>query len=85
MVKDVNGHGELNQLENHLNPQPTTVENLLEGCQFEILHFKWKHYEVKPQAELHTQQLRDFKAVIVCCVIAPSDFSCRRNDCLPSL
>ena len=61
--------GELNQLENHLNPQPTTVENLLEGCQFEIINFKWKRYEIKPQAELHTQQLRDFKAVIMCVVL----------------
>ena len=31
--------GELNQLEKHLNPQPTTADNLLDGCQFETLHF----------------------------------------------
>ena len=41
----------------------------MEGCQFEILRFKWKRYEVKPQTELHTQQLQDFKAVIMCVVL----------------
>ena len=45
------------------------MENLLEGYQFEILRFKWKRYEVKPQTELHTQQLQDFKAVIMCVVL----------------
>jgi stress response protein SCP2 len=58
--------GELNQLENHLNPQPTTADNLLDGCQFETLRFKWKRYEVKP---LHTQQLQEFK-IIVCVTLS---------------
>ena len=57
--------GELNQLENHLNPQPTTTDNLLEGCQFEK-----SHYEAKPQnAELHTQQLQEFKILVIVCIV----------------
>ena len=63
--------GELNQLENHLNTQPTTADNLLDGCQFEILSFKRKRYnEIKPRNELHTQQLQDFKIIIVCVALS---------------
>ena len=54
--------GEVSQLENHLNPQPTTVDSLLDGCQFQTLHFKCQRYEVKPQTELllvRTQKLID--------------------------
>jgi hypothetical protein len=51
--------GELNQLENHLNPQPTTADNLLpvDGCQFETLC-------------LRTQQLKEFKILIVCVLLS---------------
>ena len=57
--------GELNQLENHLNPQPTTADNLLDGCQFEK-----SHYEAKPQnVELHAQQLQEFKILVIVCVV----------------
>jgi hypothetical protein len=64
--------GELNQLENHLNPQPTTADNLLpvDGCQFETLCFKRKRYEVKSQNRLRTQQLKEFKILIVCVLLS---------------
>ena len=54
--------GEFDQLENHLNPQPTTADNLLNGCHFETLHFK--RYEIKPQ------NFREFKVVVVCVVLS---------------
>ena len=64
--------GELSQLENHLNTQPITADNLLDGCQFEMLSFKRKHYNevIKPRNELHTQQLQDFKIIIVCVALS---------------
>ena len=54
--------GELNQLENHLNPQPTTADN---RCQFEK-----SRYKAKPQnVELHAQQLQEFKILVIVCVV----------------
>ena len=51
-------NGEIGQLENHLNPQPTTADSLLDGCQFQTLHFKCQRYEVKPQTEPLLEQAR---------------------------